>query len=613
MKHSSISSLLSNFGSLETLPSDLHPIVEIQRLLFELTNENIEETYKQIIDLNSKLDNFDDLASNIVDISWRNQRKNRLYVDLTVKLCMLGMDFVSSLYEVIRPCNGLFFRGLYKKEIFTKEQVRIKIENERRMHYFFLPEINSKIQINETKKQDNEMEFIKKFTKLSLMQPNEIKEVSDYGYKMKSLEFLLKYDEYKFYKQILKKHPKKTKTMLELNPFEMLQDKLCPLDFAAYYGSSKCFDLLLNKGESITKTTCTCSLHGCNSYIIDTCKEKLGDFSQGFNIAVDMQLSAMYKPILEKMNYDDIMNTNFDSILTSKNYPVIWSFFLLGFDSSFLRNGNSLLHVAVASRQYTFSKLLTHDTPSINQENNKGWTPLAYAVSNGFKNICKLLLDNGAHANVKWNDKDTLISTALFYDDMTAVNYLIEHGAVIDSNLISSALANEKMSHTLMTLTPPIAFKGLKGNNPLHELAMTDDILGLQTLLDNEKFNIDAQNELGFTPLHIALYSDNSTSAAIFLSRNCNVNTHNIIGETPLMCATRAGLFDYASLMIEMGSDINYKSIGGLTALHLASLASHQDICALLIMNGADMNATDCFGKKPIDYATTPSVKILFN
>ena len=151
MKHSSISSLLSNFGSLETLPSDLHPIVEIQRLLFELTNENIEETYKQIIDLNSKLDNFDDLASNIVDISWRNQRKNRLYVDLTVKLCMLGMDFVSSLYEVIRPCNGLFFRGLYKKEIFTKEQVRIKIENERRMHYFFLPEINSKIQINETK------------------------------------------------------------------------------------------------------------------------------------------------------------------------------------------------------------------------------------------------------------------------------------------------------------------------------------------------------------------------------------------------------------------------------------------------------------------------------
>ena len=613
MKHSSTSSLFSNFGSLETLPSDFHPIVEIQRLLFELTEENIEDTYKQIIDLNSKLDNYDDLATSLCDISWRMSKKNRLYVDLTVKLCMFGMDFMQSLLEVIRPCNGLFFRGLFKKEIFTKEHVRVKIENERRMHYFFIPELNSKNQINETKKQDNDIEFIKKFSKLVAMQPNEVKEASDYGYKKKSIEFLLKYDESKFFKQILKKHPKKAKNLLELNPFEMFQDKLAPIDFAAYYGSSKCFDLLLKEGEQITKTTCTCALHGCNSYIIDTCREKLGDFSQGLRVAVDMQLSAMYKPILEMMNFDDVMCTNFDQILASKNYPIIWSFFLLGFDASVLKNGNSLLHVAIITRQYTFAKLLMHDLPSINQENGKGLTPLSIAASYGYRNLCKLLLENGASANVKWNKYDTLLSTALLYNDMNSVNFLIEHGAVVDSRLFLSASTNEKIAHTLIKLSPPIAFKGLKGNNPLHEAGMGDDILNLQTLLDNQRYNIDAQNELGFTPFHIALYSDYPTNAAIFISRNCNVNTHNYIGETPIMCASRIGLFDYASLMIEMGAEVNYKTVGGLTALHIASLESRQDICALLIMNGANTDAADCFGKKPVDYASTPSVKILFN
>ena len=604
--------VLANFGITSPIPADLHPVMEVQECIMGLNKENITETGEKLLILANKLGNFDDITTNICDFAQRNTKYTNNYVDLCVLLAANGSKFVNSLFEVIKPCNGHLFRGLYLKKIYTKDHIKLKISMDRKMHYFFLPEFNSKKMITLTR-QTTDITFLRHFSKVLNMSTSEVREVCEFGYKKKSVEYVLKYDESKLLKALLQKHSQRVHQLVEPAYLEIIQDKVTPIDLAAYYGSIKCFNILMKEGEQITRSTCSCAIHGGNSTIIDKCRVHSGDFSQALMMAIEMHREKYYKIILEKTQVEDVLNLKFDFIIATKNYPVIWTFFLLGFDSSSLSKGNTILHMAVLTRQFVFSKMTSNDQLMINKENLFGFTPLGLSVGMGYFRMSKMLIENGAHTNIRWNRTETLIDTAFANARIDIATFLVNHGALISPDMILKGKEDSLIGYFLIKMHWPIDFAEMPGNTTLHRAILDDDIIEIQNIIDKrDKSLLDKPNDLGFTPFHMAIYLNLNTIAAVLISRNCNVNTHNILGETPLMCATRNGVYDICEIMINMGADINYQSIGGISALHVACMEAKQDICALLIVKGADKEPLDIKSMKPVDYARPPNVRILF-
>ena len=104
-------------------------------------------------------------------------------------------------------------------------------------------------------------------------------------------------------------------------------------------------------------------------------------------------------------------------------------------------------------------------------------------------------------------------------------------------------------------------------DTPLHEAAM-ENSLDVARLLIEKGADIDAEDDYGQTPLHLA----------------AGWNTEN--GETPLH-------LDVASLLIDLGADIDAEASNGQTPLDKAILSNSQNLARLLIEHGANTAGID--------------------
>lgn len=83
------------------------------------------------------------------------------------------------------------------------------------------------------------------------------------------------------------------------------------------------------------------------------------------------------------------------------------------------------------------------------------------------------------------------------------------------------------------------------------------------------------------------------------------VNARNDLGSTPLHIAAGIAAPDIARLLIEKGAVINAKDNSGATPLHIAAFSGRKASLELLLAKGADVHAKDNQGKTARDYAET--------
>ena len=115
--------------------------------------------------------------------------------------------------------------------------------------------------------------------------------------------------------------------------------------------------------------------------------------------------------------------------------------------------------------------------------------------------------------------------------------------------------------------------------------------------------DVNAKQKDGFTPLHLAAFTDRMEVVDLLIKNGANVNAKDNVGGTPLHPATAAGHKETVELLITNGADVNAKDKHDITSLHFSSTQGHKEIVKLLIAKGADVNAKSNNGETPLGWA----------
>ena len=91
----------------------------------------------------------------------------------------------------------------------------------------------------------------------------------------------------------------------------------------------------------------------------------------------------------------------------------------------------------------------------------------------------------------------------------------------------------------------------------LHEAIESTDLKSLSIILIKKEYSdIDAQNDLGQTALHVASLMENAEAIELLLQAGADVNILDKAGYSSLQYAVDGGSFDCASLLISNGANV---------------------------------------------------------
>jgi ankyrin repeat protein len=274
-----------------------------------------------------------------------------------------------------------------------------------------------------------------------------------------------------------------------------------------------------------------------------------------------------------------------------------------------------------------------------------GSTPLHLACRQGHSEIVKLLVEHGAQVNdIEDDDRMTPLYIAAMNKHQDIVDFLIARGATVETHLLAfwgdfnavrdylskggdpnvkrpiskskfyldrsrgetllylaSEGGHEEVVNLLITNGADINAQDVLGYTPLHRATLRHHVNVVEILLANSA-NVNVVSSSGYgTPLHIASYIGNRKLVELLLLNGADVNQKARLGGTSLHEATRNGNRDIVTVLVDNGADVNARSTSdGSTALHEAARKGSKEIAQLLLAHGAHVNARTALGFTPL-------------
>ncbi|KAF4522837.1 hypothetical protein B566_EDAN008099 [Ephemera danica] len=122
-----------------------------------------------------------------------------------------------------------------------------------------------------------------------------------------------------------------------------------------------------------------------------------------------------------------------------------------------------------------------------------------------------------------------------------------------------------------------------------------DDLRALQSLLENQRVNVDDRDENGATALHVAASKGKLAFVRELLNGGADVNSEDGDNWTALLCAAKEGHADICTLLLDSGADIEHKDMGGWSALVWASYKGRTEVARCLLERNGDVHAQGNF------------------
>ena len=144
------------------------------------------------------------------------------------------------------------------------------------------------------------------------------------------------------------------------------------------------------------------------------------------------------------------------------------------------------------------------------------------------------------------------------------------------------------------------------GWTPLHCAAWVGD-LETTTALIEKGAQLTVQTAHGLTPFHLAAAQDNNKELVVaFLDRGVDIDARTNDGWTVLHAAVRfeGPCEEIAGILLDKGADVKVRDKSGWTALHyLAYFGGSEKILHELVRRGVDINQEDTQGRRAVYYA----------
>ena len=180
-------------------------------------------------------------------------------------------------------------------------------------------------------------------------------------------------------------------------------------------------------------------------------------------------------------------------------------------------------------------------------------------------------------------DEDIFLADAKGDDGTSALLTAIYHG-------------HEEIAEIILDSAPTLT---------IHEAAAADVRDRLTELLAENRARASEYSHDGWTPLHLAVYFNNTDIAELLIAGGAEVDavSENGMRVTPLHSALSNRNVRVARRLIEQGADVNRRSAAGYAPLHYAAAGGLKEMLHLLLARGADPNARTEDGKTPRDIA----------
>ena len=121
----------------------------------------------------------------------------------------------------------------------------------------------------------------------------------------------------------------------------------------------------------------------------------------------------------------------------------------------------------------------------------------------------------------------------------------------------------------------PVEARGPNGETLLSAAVLNEDVQVVERLLSLDILaDINTQNDLGQTPLIIAVNNNYRKLVEILIIHGALVNSTDKRGLTPLMYAALNDNENFIKLLIKCGADVRLKNADGMTAFQLTKSAN---------------------------------------
>lgn len=163
---------------------------------------------------------------------------------------------------------------------------------------------------------------------------------------------------------------------------------------------------------------------------------------------------------------------------------------------------------------------------------------------------------------------------------------------------------------SIILLTTFISIQNLNAQN-IFEAVKAGNLETIKALVDKNQNLLQTKDEVGNTPLHLAIENKKNDIAIFLINKGSDVNSISNTGETPLHIAAKWRANEIVTLLISKGSIVDVYDASNYTpltnAIHhyqttLQSTGKLETV-KLLIDNGADINKTGMWGWLPIQVA----------
>jgi len=139
--------------------------------------------------------------------------------------------------------------------------------------------------------------------------------------------------------------------------------------------------------------------------------------------------------------------------------------------------------------------------------------------------------------------------------------------------------------------------------------ASSGHVQKVRKILDHFPGAVHLKDEMGRTPLHLAVQNGHAETVTVLLNRGANVAAREYMGFMPLHYAARYDHPPCAKILLDRGAPINAPSSKHKwSPLHYAAITNSFSTAKLLVDRGAALNPRDIWNRTPLKYVVDPHI-----